>query len=58
MNLTSIIGHHTVPEESLDNVVEKLLDDNIIKNKSETVKNMESPHKHTAGVEQLKMTAT
>ena len=57
MNLTSINGHRTVPEESMVNVVEKLLDDNI-KNKSETVENMESPHKHTAGVEQLKMTAT
>ena len=48
MNLTSINGHRTVPEESLVNVVEKLLDN--IKNKSETMENMESPHKHTAGV--------
>ena len=36
LNLTSIIGHHTVPEESFDNVVEYVLDDNI-NYKSETV---------------------
>ena len=33
LNLTSIIGHHTVPEESLDIVVEKdIHDDNVNKN--------------------------
>ena len=38
-NLTSIIGHYSVPEESLDNVdIENILDDNI-NNKSETVEN-------------------
>ena len=36
LNLTSIIGHHTVPEESFDNDVEYVLDDNI-NYKSETV---------------------
>ena len=39
LNLTSIIGHYSVPEESLDNVdIENILDDNI-NNKSETVEN-------------------
>ena len=39
LNLTSIIGHYSVPEESLDNVdIENVLDDNI-NNKSETVEN-------------------
>ena len=52
LNLTSIIGHHTVPEESLDNDAEKLLDN--IKNKSEIMEHKESPLKHTAGVAYLK----
>ena len=49
MNLTSIIGHHTVPEESLENVDEKaILDDNVTNNTSETLKNNGSPLKHSA----------
>ena len=50
LNLTSIIGHHTVPEESFDNVVEYVLDDNV-NYKSETVENKGSPLKHSAGIE-------
>ena len=39
LNLTSIIGHYIVPEESLDDVDnENVFDDNL-NNKSETVEN-------------------
>ena len=36
-DLTKIIGHHEVPAESLDIVVEKVILDNIIENESETL---------------------
>ena len=50
LNLTSIIGHHTVPEESFDNVDEYVLDDNI-NYKSETVEDKDLLSKHSAGIE-------
>ena len=49
LNLTSIIGHHTVPVGSFDTVDEYVLDDNI-NYKSETLENKDLLSKHSAGI--------
>ena len=55
-SLTKIIGHHIVPVESFDTVVEKEILDNVIENESETLVVKDLLNKHYVGDEQLKMT--
>ena len=55
-NLTKIIGHHTIPQESFKIITGKgkeVLDD-IIENVSETFVNKNLLNKHSEGGEQLK----
>ena len=55
-DLTKIIGHHTVPQESFEIVIEKAKEvlDDIIENVSETFVNKNLLNKHSEGGEQLK----
>ena len=52
--LTKIIGHHKVPVESLDDVVEKDILDNVIENESETFVNKDLHTSTLKESEQLK----
>ena len=54
IDLTKIIGHHKVPVESLDDVVEKDILDNVIENESETFVNKDLHTSTLKESEQLK----
>ena len=53
-DLTKIIGHHTVPQESFDIEKAKEVLDDIIESVSETFVNKNLLNKHSEGGEQLK----